>query len=151
LRPTRWCDAVDPNNATVKRNLGIIYARLGRPVDAVLALSQADAANGPAMAAQALREAQRADEALVVQRYAEAAFRTAEEWAALGAMAWRVDDYRTGAAAYARAHELSGGRLVSNQLNAWAMTLLGLGEYDQARVILEEIMRRNDDPVVAPY
>lgn len=151
LRPTRWCDAIDPGNATIKRNLGIIYARLGRPVDAVLALSQADETNGPAQAAQALREANRPEQALLAYRYASAAFKTPDEWLALGGIAWQAEDDRTGAAAYATAHQMSGGRIASNQLNAWATTLLGLGEYDKARGLLEEIMRRNDDPSIAPY
>jgi tetratricopeptide (TPR) repeat protein len=151
LRPTRWCDAVDPNNATLKRNLGIIYARLGRAFEATLAFCQADSDSGPVHAAQALREANQVDAALRAYRYASAAFRTPDEWAALGAMGWQAEDDRTGAAAYAMAHELSRGQLKSTQLNAWATTLLGLGEYERARALLEEVMRRNDDATIAPY
>ena len=151
LRPTRWCDAIDPNNATTKRNLGIIYARLGRPFEATLAFCQADAENGPVFAARALGEAKQAEAALLAYRYASAAFKTVEEWVSLGAMAWQVEDDRTGAAAYATAHELSRGQLKSSQLHAWATTLLGLGQYERARGLLEEIMRRNDDASIAPY
>jgi tetratricopeptide (TPR) repeat protein len=151
LRPTRWCDSIDPNNATIKRNLGIIYARLGRAFDAVLVLSQADADNGPAQAAQALREANHPELSLLVYRYAAASFRGADGWLALGGMAWQAEDDATGASAYATAHELSGGRLTSSQLNAWATTLLGVGGYAKAASILEEVMRRNDDPSIAPY
>jgi len=151
LRPTQWCDAIDPNNATIKRNLGIIHARLGQAFDAVFALSQGDGTAGPAQAAHTLREAGKMDEALIAYRYAQAAFKTPEEWLTLGFAGWQAEDDRTGAAAYARAHEMTGGRMTSNQLNAWATTLLGLGEYDKARGILEEVMRRNDDPSIAPY
>jgi tetratricopeptide (TPR) repeat protein len=151
LLPMRWCDAIDPNNATLKRNLCIIYARLGRPVQAVLAMSQAEPVRGPAMAAQALREAGKVEESLRVYRYASASFRTADEWVALGGVGWQAEDDRTGADAYARAHEISGGKLTSAQLNAWATTLLGLGEYDKARAMLEEIMRRNDDGAIVPW
>jgi tetratricopeptide (TPR) repeat protein len=151
LGPTRWCDSIDPNNATIKRNLGICYARLGRAFDAVLVLSQADAESGPAQAAQALREANFPELSLLVYRYASPAFRGADSWLALGGMAWQAEDDATGAAAYATAHELSGGRLTSTQLNAWATTLLGVGDYAKAAGLLEEVMRRNDDPSIAPY
>jgi tetratricopeptide (TPR) repeat protein len=151
LRPTRWCDSIDPNNATTKRNLGIIYARLGRAYEATLAFCQADEQNGPVHAAQALSEAKHMDAALAAYRYASIFFTTPEEWAALGSMGWQMEDDRTGAAAYEKASELSRGQLKSVQLNAWATTLLGLGQYDKARTLLEEIMRRNDDAAIAPY
>ncbi len=151
LRPTRWCDAIDPNNATLKRNLGIIYARLGRTYESVLALSQADATHGPALAAQAMREANQNDGAVAAYRYASASFRTVDEWVALGGAAWAAEDDAPGAAAYATANQLSGGKLKSIQLNAWGTVLNGLGEYDKARGIYEEIMRRNDDPSIVPW
>jgi tetratricopeptide (TPR) repeat protein len=151
LKPTRWCDSIDPNNATVKRNLGIIYARLGRTFESVLALSQADATHGPALAAQAMREANQNDGAVAAYRYASASFRTADEWLALGGAAWAAEDDAPGAAAYATANQLSGGKLKSIQLNAWATVLNGLGEYDKARALYEEIMRRNDDPSIVPW
>ncbi len=151
LRPTRWCDAIDPNNATVKRNLGIIYARLGRAYESALAFCQADVESGPVFTARALSDAKQMDAALLAYRYASVSFKTVDEWASLGAMAWQMEDDRTGAAAYETASDLSRGKLTSNQLNAWATTLLGLGAYERAKTLLEEIMRRNDDASIAPY
>lgn len=151
LKPTRWCDAIDPNNATTKRNLGIIYARLGRAYDSALAFSQGDKEQGPTQAGHALREANQVELALRAYRYAATSFRTPDEWALLGGVAWQAEDDRTGAMAYEQASDLARGQLKSSQLNAWATTLLGLGNYERARTLLEEIMRRNDDPSIAPY
>jgi tetratricopeptide (TPR) repeat protein len=126
LKPTRWCDSIDPNNATIKRNLGIIYARLGRAFEATLALSQADEARGPVLAGQALREANQPS-AVLAYRYASSAFRSPDEWLLLAGAAWAADEHPVTNVAYGTANQLSGGRLTSIQLNAWATGLNGMG------------------------
>ena len=100
LRCFRWCDALDPENDVMLKNLGLTYGRLGRVYDSAVMFATIDDESGPRLAGHALLHAEREAEAVLALRYASQSFTTAEEWMALGAAAWYLEDDETAAEAY---------------------------------------------------
>src|SRR5262249_33166844 len=135
-----WCNALDPDNPGILKNLGLAYAALGETLAAVRAFSGMDEADGPKLAGYALLQAQRYAPAVQVLRYASAAFTESADWATLGGAAWYQEDDETAAEAFEKVYALQRGRLAAAELGTCAPALANAGMYARCEEIARELI-----------
>ena len=145
----RWCDAQDPKNHQMLRNLGIAYARCGMVAEAMQAFASVNVDQGPDWAGQALREAKQHAGAVLALRYGSLFFRTSDQWLALG-----------GRGLVRRRPGDDGGRLMARrkswgrtspgpQLNGYVTALYSTGQWNEcARVSQKLLQVANGDPLL---
>jgi tetratricopeptide (TPR) repeat protein len=147
MRCFRWCNALDPSNAGMLKNLGLACAALGRTAAAIAAFSEMDEGDGPRLAGQALLQAQRYGHAVFALRYASLSFTTAADWAALGGAAWYDEDDETAAEAYEKVYTLKRGRLDAGELSTFATALANAGLFARCEDVARELIAAAlDDP-----
>ncbi|HTJ41174.1 MAG TPA: hypothetical protein VL463_03735 [Kofleriaceae bacterium] len=145
-RCMRWCEAQDPKNPVIKRNLGIVYARMGDTLRSVRAFAGADRADAAKHAGAALLDAKQYAEAVRAYRLASLRFTTAEEWRLLAVAAWYAEDDDVAAHAYARM--LSLGSADAATLHAYAVSLLGGGQWRACEPVARQLIAiAGGDPI----
>ena len=136
----RWCNALDPGNPGILKNLGLALAALGETNAAVRAFAEMDEADGPKLAGHALLQAQRYQAAVRALRYASAAFFDAADWATLGGAAWYEEDDETAAEAYGKVYQMKRGRMEAAELATFATALANAGQYARCEEVARELM-----------
>jgi hypothetical protein len=96
----RLCEALEPKNPTVLKNLAIACASAGDVTGVVRAFAALDPRTALRLSAQALVQARRFGEAHAVLGVAAAALVTPDEWLLRGGTAWYANDLRSAAEAY---------------------------------------------------
>ena len=135
-----WCNALDPGNPGILKNLGLAWAALGETTAAVRAFAEMDEADGPKLAGHALLQAQKYGGAVRALRYASATFTDAADWATLGGAAWYDEDDETAAEAYEKVYARKPGRLAAAELATFATALANAGLYARCEEIARELI-----------
>ncbi|MCB9573009.1 MAG: hypothetical protein H6709_13075, partial [Kofleriaceae bacterium] len=146
LRCLRWCQALDPRDPVVAKNVGIAHASLGEVHRAVRAFAGFDRDDAARHAGAALMQAGRYAEATLALRYAMPRLTTPDDWRMLAVSAWYAEDDAVAAIGYQR--YLDAGAAADPQtLHGLATALYASGQWDRC----EEVARRllavaGDDP-----
>jgi len=147
LRCMRWCEAQDPANTAIKRNLGIILAKLGHIHDAVRAMAGHDRTHAARLVGHAALEAHRYEEAVLAYRYAALGFTTADDWRLLAAAAWYAEDDDVAAVAYQKMLD-AGAPADGETLNALATALYSTGQWQKCEPVARRLIQiAGDEPL----
>lgn len=148
----RWCNAIDPGNPGMLKNLGVACAALGLAKESVAAFSEMDASEGLKLAGHALVQAGQRAEGVAALRAAALGSTQSLDWAQLGSAAYYAEDDETAAEAFERAHQLASHtheRLSAEELDGFAGALLGSGLYQRAEQIAGELIAAaSSDPTL---
>jgi tetratricopeptide (TPR) repeat protein len=152
MRCFRWCNAIDPNNAGMLKNLGLACAAVGRVAATVAAFSEMDEGDGPRLAGHALLQANRYRDAVQVLRYASIYFADSADWETLAGAAWYDEDDETAADAYERVYRQKRGGLGAAELSTFAAALYGAGRFERCEEIARELIAVGfDDPTLLAH
>ncbi len=134
-----WCQAQDPDNSVIARNLGIVYGAMGRVHDAIRAFAAFDDKDPGKHAGTALIQAQKYPEAVLAFRYASPRFTTAEEWRLLAVAGWYAEDDAASALAYGKMLEL-GAPADAQTLHGLASALYHTGQWQRCEPIARQLI-----------
>ncbi len=139
LQCYQWCDAIDPGNVQILRNLGFVHARLGRTFDCIAVASESDVAGGPGLAGHTLLQAGNAREAVRAYHLAALGTNAPDAWLYLASAANQAENDELCVEAYTKVFHLTqGAGLDGAHLNAFAGALDNVGD----AVACEQIARR---------
>jgi tetratricopeptide (TPR) repeat protein len=139
VRCLRWCEALDPENTVIKRNLGIVLAKLGRVHEAVRAMAGHDKVEAARFVGHAALEAKRHAAAVLAYRTAALRSASADDWRLLAVAAWYAEDDSTAAIAYRRMYE-AGGVVEAQGLHAYATALYNTGQWAACEIVARQLV-----------
>ncbi|MCE9578271.1 MAG: hypothetical protein K8W52_34410 [Deltaproteobacteria bacterium] len=143
-RCMRWCEAYDPKNPVIKKNLAIVHARAGALHDAIRAAAGFDRIDPARAVGGALLEGQHHAQALAALRYASVRFAGADDWRMLAVAAWYARDDEQVAAAYQKMIA-AGGHADAATLHAYGAALVGCGQWMAGEQIARELIGSGAD------
>lgn len=141
LRCYEWCNAIDPKNAVTLKNLGMVCARLGRPVEALDWFSQADRKQAPTWTAHELMVSKKWTESLVAHRYAALGYDRADLFIYAAKSAWFAGDDEAKLEAILRAKKLDPKAVDLTFLNGLADAAATYGLDDLADAAARELLK----------
>ncbi len=148
-RCLRWCQAQDPKNGVIGKNLGIVYGAMGKVHQAIRAFAIFDRADPGRHAGTALLQAQQHAGALIAYRYAamtSPAFETADDWRLLAVAAWYAEDDAQTAIGYER-YLAAGGHGDPQTLHGLAGALYRTGQWVRCEEIARQLIQTaGNDP-----
>ncbi len=148
-RCLKWCQAQDPKNGVIGKNLGIVHGALGRLHDAIRAFAVFDRTDPGRHAGTALLQAQQHAPAVTAYRYAAAMsgkFKTADDWRLLAVAAWYAEDDAHTAIGYER-YLAAGGVADAQTLHGLAGALYRTGQWSRCEEIARQLIQlAGNDP-----
>jgi len=142
-RCLRWCQAQDPRNAVIGKNLGIVFGAMGKVHDAIRAFAVFDRDDPGRHAGTALLQAQQHGPAVVAYRYAAMLsdkFQGAEDWRLLAVAAWYAEDDAHTAIGYER-YLAAGGAADTQTLHGLAGALYRTGQWTRCEEVARQLIQ----------
>jgi tetratricopeptide (TPR) repeat protein len=146
-RCMRWCEAYDPKNPVIKKNLAIVHARAGALHDAVRAAAGFDRIDPARAVGGALLEGQHHAAALLALRYAAVRFAGADDWRMLAVAAWYARDDGEVAHAYGKMLAAN-GHADATTLHAHASALVACGQWAEGDAIARRLLEATAEPAL---